>query len=329
MTGNAATDDVSQLPLVRLWITVVAKAARSGTLARMHAGAWTRIARRQAGVLTRDQLASVGISARQTDLLVERGILIRAGRCVLRVAGASWHEHTQMWIATLSTRGVLVGSSAAALWGLIPPPLPPVWVAVPTGRRVRAPGGVRVRRTDLPATEVTERFGLPVTTRMRSALDHIALSSVAEGTVFADRALSRRWLAVSDMERRLTSRGRGNSVIRQVLATLMVGAEAESERRLHRLLGSAGITGWVPNHWIRSGGRLVARIDVAFREQRIAIEVDGFAYHSDRARFQRDRSRQNLLVGLGWTVLRFTWDDVTLRPDEVLAVVRAALARAA
>ena len=53
----------------------------------------------------------------------------------------------------------------------------------------------------------------------------------------------------------------------------------------------------------------MARIDVAFREQRIAIEVDGFAYHSDRARFQRDRSRQNLLVGLGWTVLRFTWDD--------------------
>jgi hypothetical protein len=213
--------------------------------------------------------------------------------------------------------------------GLLPLAPPAVCVAVPTGRRVVAPGGVRVRRTDLPACEVTERFGLPVTTRTRSALDHLALSSVAEATVFADRALSQRWLAVADLEGRLVSRARGNSVIRQVLGTLMVGAEAESERRLHRLLAAAGITGWVPNHTIRSGGRPAARINVAFLPQRIAIEVDGFAYHSDRARFQRDRSRQNLLVGLRWTVLRFIWDDVTRRPNEVLAVVREALARAA
>jgi very-short-patch-repair endonuclease len=76
-------------------------------------------------------------------------------------------------------------------------------------------------------------------------------------------------------------------------------------------------------------GVIRARIDLAFVDLRIAIEVDGFAYHSDRSRFQRDRSRQNLLVGLGWTVLRFTWEDVTRRPDEVIQMIRAALARSA
>ncbi|HJQ01069.1 MAG TPA: DUF559 domain-containing protein, partial [Jatrophihabitans sp.] len=221
-----------------------------------------------------------------------------------------------------------IGSSAAMLWGLIPPP-PLVWIAIPVDRRVRAPGWVRIRRTELPAAEVTERFGLPVTTRRRSALDHIAYSSVAEATMFADRALSQAWIEIADLQRRLTAQAPGNSVIRQVLSTVMSGAEAESERRLHRLLKSAGITGWKPNYPIRSGGRVIARIDVAFLRERIAIEVDGFAYHSDRARFQRDRSRQNLLVGLGWTVLRFTWEDVTLRPNDVLRVVRTTLARAA
>ena len=38
-----------------------------------------------------------------------------------------------------------------------------------------------------------------------------------------------------------------------------------------------------------------------------AIEVDGMAHHVDVDRFRRDRRRQNALVALGWTVLRF-WD---------------------
>src|SRR5690348_2356651 len=105
----------------------------------MHAGAWMRIARRQGGVLSRDQLVETGLSVRQADMLVERGVLIRAGREVLRLAGAPWHEHTALWIARLSTRGVLIGSSAAMLWGLIPPP-PLVWIAVAPDRRVRVPG---------------------------------------------------------------------------------------------------------------------------------------------------------------------------------------------
>src|SRR4029079_2234357 len=107
----------------------------------------------------------------------------------------------------------------------------------------------------------------------------------------------------------------GNVRIRRVIRTLTDGAEAESERRLHRLLRQHGITGWTANHPVLVGGALVARLDVAFLAQRIAIEVDGFAYHRDRNRFQRDRTRQNALVNLGWTILRFTWQDITAHPD--------------
>jgi very-short-patch-repair endonuclease len=45
--------------------------------------------------------------------------------------------------------------------------------------------------------------------------------------------------------------------------------------------------------------------------------------------FQRDRRRQNRLIAAGWTVLRFTWWDLTERPDDVLAQIRAAVARLA
>ena len=70
-----------------------------------------------------------------------------------------------------------------------------------------------------------------------------------------------------------------------------------------------------------SDGRLVGVIDVALVRQRIALEVDGWAYHSDVDRFRRDRAKQNDLIALGWTVLRFTWADLTERPGYIKAMI--------
>ena len=43
---------------------------------------------------------------------------------------------------------------------------------------------------------------------------------------------------------------------------------------------------------------------------RIAVELDGFAFHSSREAFSYDRLRQNDLLAAGYTVLRFTYDSV-------------------
>jgi len=50
------------------------------------------------------------------------------------------------------------------------------------------------------------------------------------------------------------------------------------------------------------------------------------AYHG-AARSQDDRTRQNRLVNAGCAVLRFTWQDLTERPDLVARQVLAALRR--
>ena len=49
------------------------------------------------------------------------------------------------------------------------------------------------------------------------------------------------------------------------------------------------------------------------------------AWHHSPDRFQRDRRKQNDLVARGWTVLRFTWSDLTTRPEYVVRQVREAL----
>jgi very-short-patch-repair endonuclease len=66
-------------------------------------------------------------------------------------------------------------------------------------------------------------------------------------------------------------------------------------------------------------------VDIAFPAQRIAVEIDGWAFHSDQRAFQHDRGRQNWLALQGWQVFRFTWLDVTQHPDRVLGQIRAAV----
>lgn len=59
-----------------------------------------------------------------------------------------------------------------------------------------------------------------------------------------------------------------------------------------------------------------------FPGKQIAIEVDGYAFHSEVADFIGDRSRQNYLVLNGWQVLRFTWWDLTEHPERVIAEIQ-------
>ena len=91
-----------------------------------------------------------------------------------------------------------------------------------------------------------------------------------------------------------------------------------------RLLKAAGVTGWRANYPLAG-----YRIDVAFTKQKVAIEVDGWAFHSDQENFQIDRERQNNIALLGWQVLRFTWLDLTEYPQRVIAEIRFAISHSA
>jgi very-short-patch-repair endonuclease len=287
------------------------------------------VARRQEGLVHRRQLHAIGITDRQIHRLTAQGCLRKLGRGVLGVAGAPATRLATLWHPVLATGGVLASGSAAYLWGMLDEPPKVVQIAIARHRRLTSPPGVRIRRVELAHGELTRRYGLPLTARVRSALDLLADLDIVEATTFADRAVSQRWLTIADLRGRLLAPLPGNVRICTVLRTLTDGAEAESERRLHRLLRAHGITGWTANYPVLVGGALVARLDIAFVVHRIAIEVEGFAYHRDGDRFQRDRTRQNALVNLGWTVLRFTWQDITARPGLLIATVRSALSRAA
>jgi very-short-patch-repair endonuclease len=167
--------------------------------------------------------------------------------------------------------------------------------------------------------DIVERDGLRVTAPALTIVE--AAVRQRDGAKLMDAALQGD-IELRDLWRaHMRNKGRyGSPAARRLLNAASSGARSEAERLLVKLLRDAGITGWQANYRL---GRY--KIDVAFASSKIAIEVDGWAYHSDATAFQIDRERQNYIALMGWQVLRFTWLDLKEYPERVLRVILAAV----
>jgi very-short-patch-repair endonuclease len=172
----------------------------------------------------------------------------------------------------------------------------------------------------LAPADVVERNGLRVTTLPLTVVE--AAARRGGGAKLMDSALQRHVELPQLWRAHLRNKGRhGSPAARRLLQAASDGARSEAERLLVKLLRDNGITGWKANYPL--GGY---KIDVAFPKQKVAIETDGWAFHSSQDDFQNDRERQNKIALLGWQVLRFTWLDLTEYPQRVLAEIRFAIA---
>jgi very-short-patch-repair endonuclease len=190
-------------------------------------------------------------------------------------------------------------------------------------RRQHAPrGGFVFRRSVVPPELVQERAGLRFTVPALAALD---LCGELGGDGI-DQALRTRTATLGGLWRalELTPGRAGNAVRRALLLDSRDQPWSAAERRAHRLLRTAGITGWQSNHPVVVEGRLYF-LDIAFPGVRLVLEIDGRLHEDDPAVFENDRQRQNALVLEGWTVLRFTWRMLEADPAGFVAAVLAAL----
>ena len=104
-------------------------------------------------------------------------------------------------------------------------------------------------------------------------------------------------------------------------------AHSELERMAVSLLRAAGITGFEINYRTRlSSGRQV-EFDIAFRDRKVALELDGYAYHAGPDEHRADVRRANEIMADGWTLRRFTYSDLLRDPEGFVATVRQVLAR--
>jgi very-short-patch-repair endonuclease len=289
---------------------------------------WQDLARGQAGAIGRSQLGECGLTEAAIDGLIRRRDLIEVMPAVYSPRSVPGSFDRQAWAAMLWSGGVVSHRSAARLWRLPAQRETTVHITVADRRfRTGAPG-VRLHRVPLESSATTAIDGLLVTGRLRTLIDLLRTERYDGARDLFDRALRQGWLdgqwllrAVHDEPGRT-----GNRQLRRLVAESEPGAQAESERALHRILRAGGFRGWVAQHRVRLPGR-VAYIDVAFPKQLLAIEVDGRRYHDEFSdRFEDDRMRQNELMAHGWRVLRFTWRALQDDPGRVRAKIAQLLA---
>jgi very-short-patch-repair endonuclease len=280
---------------------------------------------RQDGLITAAQAAQCGLTERTLQRRAHDDGWRRVAPRVFLAAGHRLTDRGRVRAAGLwaGDRGVISGPAAAWWHGMLALTLARIDVTVPRRLGMRGYPGVRIRRRDLPASDKVLSNGIWCTAAPLTALETAIV--LPDGSAFLDRALQKH-VRFEDLHQAYCRNmgARGAARVAAFLTGAADRADSAAERLLISLLRDSGLTGWergLPfERWT---------IDIAFPKAKLAIEVDGWAWHTDVDRFRTDRRKGNALVRAGWQLLRFTWHDLTNRPAYVLAEIRAALLAAA
>lgn len=223
-------------------------------------------------------------------------------------------------VTAVRLHGVAPHGTAAALHGLGSwRPDPALHVTV-TGARPPEPG-VRLHRARLQPADVDEPRA--VTSLLRTLLDCGRALPLVEAVVVIDSALHSRLVQYSELVAAADAvRGRGAAALRRAVrfADELADSPLESALRLLLVLLLCSYGSLRCQVYFRAAGK----VDIVL-DGWLVIEADGFEFHSDRAAYREDRRRGNALAAHGKVLLRFTWEDVHLHPQRVLALVEQTL----
>lgn len=184
-----------------------------------------------------------------------------------------------------------------------------------------------MHRVDLPPVDRTIKHGIPVTTPARTLLDVASELPLRDLEAAVARA-EREGLVTREQLFALLKRNVGRRGARALRAVLRIAGgpaltRSEAEERFLALVREADLP--PPECNAKVGAY---EIDFLWRRQAIAVEVDGYLYHSGRTRFDGDRRRDARLLAQGITVLRLSWRQITQEAVATGAQLAVALCRA-
>jgi hypothetical protein len=299
---------------------------------------WARIsavADGQHGVIGRDQLARLGVTKSALQVLVAKRRLERSAPGVWRVVGAplTWRQQLHAGLLALGPMSWVSHDAAAALHRFDRTPPERVEFLVLRNRRC-ADIGLKVHATRRwGRVDAILVDGLRTTSATRTVLDmanvrvhpdrlKAAIDTAVRLELSSPEALKQRLDAIR-------SRGRtGVRMVEQLLADS--GGHTMLERKFLELMSRAGLPRPETQVIYRTAaaGQFVARVDFAYPELGLVIEVTGRLGHSSPSERARDAQRRNELQDLGIGVYEFTWEDVTIRSVYVTSRMRTLLAPA-
>lgn len=223
--------------------------------------------------------------------------------------------------AWLSTGATLCGLSAAAAFGTkwLDPSAPAEIVRSDR----HAPGGIVVHTWDLGPDETCLAESMKVTTAARTAFDIGRCHPSLRAIPVMDALMNATGLKPASV-RVVADRypgARGVSRLRAMLELVDGGAESPQETRLRLLLVGAGLPRLETQIEFRD---LHIRVDMGWREWRVAVEYDGIQHWTDGRQRAWDLERIAQLEAAGWVIVRVS-ADMMKRPEVIVERVRTKL----
>jgi hypothetical protein len=238
------------------------------------------------------------------------------------------------WMAAVLSAGgrsALSHRSAGALWGICSPgSFTEVirssgpgrsWPGLADGCR-KGDRALKVHRSRvLIPGDFAIRDSIPVTSTPRTLLDLAPVLSERQLESAVAHAERNRLIDLADVEE-VASRGpgwKGVSKLRRILDGWnpeSTRTRSELEMRFLSLCREAGIPSPTVN--VPLAGH---EVDCLWSDARLVVELDGFAHHSDRATFERDRSRDLELRRAGYEVIRVTFRMLEAETENLIETV--------
>ena len=289
----------------------------------------------QAGIMDRDQALDVGFSQRQIIYRLRSGAWQRVYPGVYATFTGHLPRDAQLWAAVrFAGDGAMVShETAAEVHGMIDGPTRDIHVTVPLSRRrarTRPVRGVVIHRSGQSREHLPGPFKLPITRVDDTVLDLVAAAPTFDHAyTWISRAVSRNLVTVSVLRGALArrSRIRWRAWLNDAFAAAQDGVLSPLE--LHYVRNVERAHG-LPRSEHQARRTLHGKThfkDNWYPEYRLAVEIDGPAYHQHE-QVQRDRERDNTnLAADNVKTFRFGPVAVTERACETAAMVALTLQR--
>jgi hypothetical protein len=274
----------------------------------------SRLADRQHGHVTREQLLALGLSARAIAARVRAGKLIRVHAGVYAVGAPRRTALAKAAAAVLAcgAQAALSHESALALWGLR------TWPNTPevTAHKERRRPGITTHRSTTLTGDVWTRHAVRVTHPVRTICD------------VAPRRSDRQLIRLVQ-EARIAKHLNDTALRRLLVRCPRLQALIDPDQNPTRSQLEDDFVAWIIKHKLpmplintKLNGR---EVDALYEAEKLIIELDGWPYHSGREAFHSDHQRDSDHRTLGFDTIRYTGEQLT---DAEAVNLRRRLSRA-
>lgn len=271
------------------------------------------LARRQHGIVTREQLLAADVSSAAIGRWLANGLLHRVHPGVYRFGHRAPSTEATYLAAVLAGGGgaALCGFAAAHLYdALRRPPAPEI--TGPVDLRLR--GVITRRLVPFASDDVWAHRGVRVTSPARTIVDLAGATSLDVLAEIGHVLGVRHHLRAEEVFAAMAGRGRVNGSLK--LRAIYEGDAAVLLSRLEedfvRLLDRAGLP-------LPQTNRKKGSFYVDCRWPGLTVELLGYRFHGSRHAWTKDQRRQREAYARSDEFRTYTWDDVHDTPDVVVA----------